>query len=1136
MIIAEELFDRIVALIQLDEHRAPEVTGMLYDTLKLACREALSNNRELFGNLFSQVDYLSRKYSMHLRDVVAIQKMRSETRTGMQFSSKELLSHARALSIFISAIFQTAIPTRLNHLLPRVYYISKAKREINYRRIRALVLSVQSDAFKVKCEQFEDIKEMTVPLNEPHLLYLSTLLKEGMQVNLLDCNVENDVIETALVVINPDFLVDISSIARCFTDWGHHPLSYTYNRLSPSANSKAILLGHYSGVALDDIINKKEHYSWQESLKKSFSKKALEYCTCGDMNVGDDFKYSAQQQSSNIQQIVDELFHSEKTSFDESKAILEPSFICEELGIQGRVDLMTTDFKLLIEQKSGGNFNIERGIINKYGSYQREDHYVQLLLYYGVLQHNFRLGRNDIDIRLLYSKYPLPGGLVVVAFYQQLFKEAIEFRNRVVVNEIAVAQQGFGRILTELTPFTLNANKLTSSFYQRYIQPQQNRVLEPLQQLSPLEKAYFIRMMTFVYREQASSKTSENEGHGGCQADLWSMPLSEKRDAGNIYTGLVIVKKERSDATSGIDLLTFEITEHDPYFLPNFRKGDSVCLYTYLKDNEPLATRAILYKGTLVSIGQEQLVVRLNDAQQHNEIFEKDPSNQLFFALEHAGSDSAFTASIRSLHEMITAPADRKNLLLGVLEPRCDATKQLTKSYHPAYDDILLGVKQALDYYLLIGPPGTGKTSMALRFMVEEELTAPNASVLLLSYTNRAVDEICEMLCSAQIDFIRLGNSDAADPKFAPFFIERVVDECPKLNDVKDRICSARVIVSTTSTLQGKPYLFALKRFSLAIIDESSQIVESSIVGLLSAHSHSASHSLAIERFVMVGDHKQLPAVVRQSVEESAVEEPLLNDIGLMNCRESLFERLLRKARKHKNDAVVGSLRYQGRMHFELAEFVSNNFYAKEQLTVVPLPHQKEEHLNYQVPSVDELDEALKAHRLMFFPSPKNGVLGQNDKTNAYEARLVALLLARVYKQYEHYFDPNKTVGVIIPYRNQIAMIRKEIDKLGIEALQKISIDTVERYQGSQREVIIYSFTIQHQYQMSFLTSNTFVEDGVVIDRKLNVALTRARQQMLITGYEPLLERNEIFKDLIEHIKQKGGYMDASKYVIFDVK
>ena len=65
MIIAEELFDRIVALIQLDEHRVPEVTGMLYDTLKLACREALSNNRELFGNLFPRVTYLSRNFPMH---------------------------------------------------------------------------------------------------------------------------------------------------------------------------------------------------------------------------------------------------------------------------------------------------------------------------------------------------------------------------------------------------------------------------------------------------------------------------------------------------------------------------------------------------------------------------------------------------------------------------------------------------------------------------------------------------------------------------------------------------------------------------------------------------------------------------------------------------------------------------------------------------------------------------------------------------------------------------------------------------------------------------------------------------------------------------------------------------------------
>ena len=118
----------------------------------------------------------------------------------------------------------------------------------------------------------------------------------------------------------------------------------------------------------------------------------------------------------------------------------------------------------------------------------------------------------------------------------------------------------------------------------------------------------------------------------------------------------------------------------------------------------------------------------------------------------------------------------------------------------------------------------------------------------------------------------------------------------------------------------------------------------------------------------------------------------------------------------------------------------------------------------------------------------------------------------------------DKTVGIIVPYRNQIAMIRQEIDKLGIPELQHISIDTVERYQGSQRDVIIYSFTIQHFYQLEFLTSNCFVEDNQIIDRKLNVALTRARKQMIMTGNPRILTGNELFKELMEYCKEKGGY------------
>ena len=95
-------------------------------------------------------------------------------------------------------------------------------------------------------------------------------------------------------------------------------------------------------------------------------------------------------------------------------------------------------------------------------------------------------------------------------------------------------------------------------------------------------------------------------------------------------------------------------------------------------------------------------------------------------------------------------------------------------------------------------------------------------------------------------------------------------------------------------------------------------------------------------------------------------------------------------------------------------------------------------------------------------------------------------------------------------------MIRREIAQLGLPQLNNISIDTVERYQGSQRDVIVYSFTVNRPYQLDFLTSNCFTEEGRIIDRKLNVAITRARKQMLMTGNASLLRRNPVFAQLID--------------------
>lgn len=143
----------------------------------------------------------------------------------------------------------------------------------------------------------------------------------------------------------------------------------------------------------------------------------------------------------------------------------------------------------------------------------------------------------------------------------------------------------------------------------------------------------------------------------------------------------------------------------------------------------------------------------------------------------------------------------------------------------------------------------------------------------------------------------------------------------------------------------------------------------------------------------------------------------------------------------------------------------------------------------------------------------------------------------RIRRFYGQNFDADTTLGVIVPYRNQIAMIRKELEQLGDPLLERISIDTVERYQGSQRDVIIYSFTIQQRYQLDFLTANSFDENGRVVDRKLNVALTRARRQLLLTGHPDTLQQSPLFNRLMEYFKERNEYISTdflSNYVKID--
>lgn len=1129
---AHELFTRIADILTAPSEAQARI---MHETLVIACYEGLKETKHGFGNLSSQVEALCRLHHIAPKDVVAIHKMRRHSNSAAPILPDDIAYDCRALALFVSAVFQEAIPDTLVGKLPTHGRITENIQIANYRYIRCIVREWDEQTIQVAVINQDSSEELlTVDyMNTAEYVdfsYLRSLLREGMQLNLLDCTVTRKKVVPRLIVVEPDYLVDISSIANCFESYGHHPLLFTVKRMGERPNNKHIVLGNFAGSALDDIINHPTDYTIKDTFRSNFREKALDFATCPDFNAVE-FKQAAEQQVANIQEIVNELFQ----SFEREKAILEPSFVCERLGLQGRIDLMTTDLKLLVEQKSGKNIFIERQYKNPHGSLHVEKHYVQLLLYYGILQYNFQLNPKDAHIELMYSKYPLPNGLLEVEPLQKLIREAMKFRNQAVATEYWMAENGFHRLLPLLTPQVLNVEKQNDAFYQRYLLPQLTEVLAPLHQLSELERAYFTRMMTFVIKEQLVSKVGAQEGVGNSNADLWNMPLAEKKDTGNIYTGLTITDKSCSSSFNGYDTITLNVPQQGIDFLPNFRRGDMVYLYAYKKNEEPDVRKSILFKGSLQEIHTSSIVVHLNDGQQNPNLIAGE-----CFALEHAGSDIGGTSAIRSLYTFITSDVERRQLLLGQRAPRADKSLVLSRSYHPDYDDIILKAKQAQDYFLLIGPPGTGKTSQALQYLVLEQLaekpkvpsTNPNdhspkvngqSSILLLAYTNRAVDEICNMLSEHELDYIRIGNEYSCDPKYSDHLLQEVLDENTTLNSIKSTLSEARIIVATTSTMNSRSALFNIKHFDLVIIDEASQILEPNIVGILTARQE---EGRAIDRFILVGDHKQLPAVVQQQGSlEMEGSDKRLDSIHLSSCANSLFERLILTERAAGRTDFIGTLHKQGRMHPDIADFANRKFYAKEQLECVPLAHQLETELAYNEESEDALDNTLKAHRMIFIPSMPCKQLNISEKVNTDEARIIADLLRRLYRQMSKDFDPQKSVGVIVPYRNQIAMIRKEIERLEIPALESISIDTVERYQGSQRDVILYSFTIQSRYQLDFLTANTFYEEGQPIDRKLNVAITRARKQLILTGNESTLRQNQLFAELIDYIKEKDGYV-----------
>lgn len=1088
------------------------------NVLTQVLEQRLHNVKLQFASgLAAKIDYVLKENNANKTLRQYIQDTRNRLRYSHSEKDELLMQNRyidlRNICLFVQKIYAVSIPQNLSVHFPTDTFIRQTSFVIS-NCLRVVVEAWNDEVIYATAEGFEE--KIIIPYNgnlgytTKDWSYLHSMLYVGEQLNLIHPRKKEKYTVPELIILNPDYLIDVSSIASCFEIYADHGYVNLIKRLKVATNTHATLLGNFASQLLDETIHSKNK-TYQQGISDFVKKNAIAMATCPNL-VSTNFHKEAQMQMQHIQASIHRGMAGFVQSFDVKNIILEPSFYCEMLGIQGRMDMLQLDYNVLVEQKSGKSKWPQPTHPNEEPKHN-EPHYVQLLLYLAILHYVYNKSNDEIYAFLLYSKYP--NGLIKEGPAPDLLFNAIKVRNQIALFDLLYTQgNNLEDLLSTLSPETINFKHVSGKLWENYTKPELSILVSSIQQASELEKAYYFRMLKFVQAEQIHAKIGANGRNDSGQAAIWNNSLEEKKQAGNIYDNLTLRTPQLND--DGVSELILDYIEDDAYDMANFRKGDIVVLYSYNKAEEPNACQTMVFRATIVDIQTTCIIIKLRFPQSDPHVFER--SQNEMWAIEHDFMESSFSSLYRGIHSFLSAPPKRRDLLLSQIEPTTDSSKTLQGEYG-SFNDLVLRVKQANDLFLIIGPPGTGKTSFGLVNILKEELLMPTSSILLMSYTNRAVDEICDKLEKENIDYIRIGSEISCPKNYHKRLLENVVTQLSKISDIQDTIRAARVFVGTTTSINANNAIFTLKQFDLAIIDEASQILEPHLIGLLSAQDECR---LAIRKFVLIGDHKQLPAVVQQSKQESKVADTdILQNIGLTNCANSLFERLLFRYRHNKS--VVYMMTKQGRMHPEIAAFPNYEFY-QNKLEVVPIDHQKKQYPRIS-DSSSGIEQILETRPISFIavPTPTDT---NSDKVNLLEADVIAAMVVATYKQRKDKFSVEETIGVIVPYRNQITTVLHAIDKYQIEQLHNITIDTIERYQGSQRDVIIYGFTIQKFYQLNFLTSNIIEEGGALIDRKLNVAMTRAKENLILVGNPQLLSENYTFYKLIEFIKTRQGYFD----------